>query len=98
MLPPQIKVIINQIENSIEKATRSANERNNRSTEQQAAVSASIQRLTDELKTYDEKQNAREDGKTRRENKTIIALAAAAVFTLVLDGLSACQLEEMKKA
>jgi hypothetical protein len=84
MLPPNLRYLFKQIEQAVDKANRREDERNERSAEQQAAVAISIQRLADELKTYDEKQNAREDGKRRRENKTIRSLAAAAVFTLAL--------------
>lgn len=98
MLPPHIKAIVNQIEKAIDQASRRADERNRAADEQRRTVSASVDSLTEEFKAYQAKQEAAEPAKRRRENSTLGALIAAAAFSLLLAGLSACQLKEMRKA
>jgi hypothetical protein len=94
MLPAAWK---KEIQNSIDEAeTRSANENKHRD-EEQKTVSAAIESLACELKRHNAAQEKAEPGKRRRENWTIGALIAAAIFTFVLSILSALQLHEMEK-
>jgi glutamyl-tRNA reductase len=97
MLPPQIRAIVSQIEKAIETTNGRADKRNQRSDEQQEAIANSIKSLTDELRSHNAKQESAEPIKRGRENWTLGSLIAAAAFTLILAGMSACQLREMQR-
>ena len=94
MLPEQWK---EEIEEAVDKATRTADEANKRAEEIQEKIARRIDAVADALNKYNEKQE-REAPRNRTQYRwTLLALGAAAFFTLVLDLLSACQLRETQK-
>ena len=87
----------NKIKQAINEATRSDYDETARKNAIQKYVSARIDGIADELKRYNDTYDRENPKKTARENLTVYALIAAAVFTFVLAILSACQLHEMIK-
>lgn len=98
LLPPNVKAIVNEIQKTIEKASRAADKRSERTDEQQQALISTIQGFANQIVTQEQQRAAKEEEKETREKRTIAALWTAAAFTLLLAGIAACQLEEMKKA
>ena len=102
MLPPNIKAIVNQVEKAIEKANTAADKRSESANEQQKAVAYAIASaetgFADKFEAYEKKQASADARKESREQKTLCALWAAAGLTLLLAGLAACQLREMRRA
>jgi hypothetical protein len=97
ILPPVWKAVVDKIEEAIQKASGRADQQNKKNYEQQGAFVSAIENLSQNVKAYNEKKKESERSKRCRENVTSIALCAAAVFTFALAGLSACQLQEMKR-
>lgn len=97
MLPPHVKLIVDQIGKATDRASSEANDRSKNAGEQQKEIAVAIQSLMNEIKGHHAKQEANEPVKRRREIQTIAALIAAALFSAALAILAACQLYEMVK-
>jgi heme/copper-type cytochrome/quinol oxidase subunit 2 len=101
MLPPNVRAIIRQvtevIEKSTDKAERGADDRSKRTNESQKEVGVAIQFLADEFGRYQAKQTESERSKNRRENLTIASLVITAVITLALAILAGLQWGTLEK-
>jgi hypothetical protein len=95
MLPENWK---SEIQEAIDKAARGTDEANQRASEIQTKISASVDAIADAFSKQNEKHYREDSSKRSRETWTLCALGAAAIFTLGLDVLSGCQLHEMQKA
>jgi hypothetical protein len=94
MLPPEWK---QEIQEAIDETARRGQQNDQRREEIQKRLADGIQAAANALDSYNSKEAADEPRKRNRENLTIVALGAAAIFTLALDILSGCQLREMQK-
>jgi hypothetical protein len=97
MLPAYLRTAIKKINEAIDKAESSANNRSKRADETQQTVVVAIQSLADEFKAYQGKQEGAESGKRRRENWTIGSLFATALVTIALAVIAALQWITLEK-
>src|SRR5258708_23551475 len=84
MLPLHLRIIVKQINETIDKAESRADDRSKRTNEAQKEVAIAVQSLADEFKAYEAKQGEAERRKNRRENLTIGSLIGTAAITLAL--------------
>jgi hypothetical protein len=95
MLDPFWKGVITKIEKAINEQSRTRTDENKRIDKRHDEVISRINALTNEIERHNSAQEGAEPGKRTRENWTIGALIAAAIFTFALAGLSTFQLHEM---
>ncbi|WP_316207560.1 hypothetical protein [Bradyrhizobium sp. SZCCHNR3118] len=84
----QAKPIVDEIRTTIAKAGAAANERHAGAAEQQRAIAAAVNRLAEELVTYQENQNAADARRESRERNTLYALWATFACSLLLAAVS----------
>ncbi|WP_316224690.1 hypothetical protein [Bradyrhizobium sp. SZCCHNR1082] len=84
----QAKPIVDEIRTTIAKAGAAANERHAGAAEQQRAIAAAVNRLAEELVTYQKNQNAADARRECRERKTLRALRASFACSLLLAAFS----------
>jgi hypothetical protein len=87
-----------EIDEAVSKATSATADAENHSHAENQRIAASIDALTHQLERYNAEQEREAPKKRRREKWTIVALTAAAVFTLALAGFSAWQVVETRRA
>ena len=91
MLPPNLRPILKQIDQAINKAESRKDDRSKRAEEIQKKIAISIDGLTNEFKAYEAKQAETERKKNRRENITIGSLVGTTAVTLALAVIACLQ-------
>jgi hypothetical protein len=91
MLPPNLRPVIKQIEQAINKSESGADDRSKRAEESQKNIAVAINSLSANFSTYLTKQDDSERKKSRRENITIGSLVVTAVVTIALAYIACLQ-------